>query len=102
MEMQTVFSFILFLFFLLFIPPSAFSGWHVGSAREQVYRPGQRLRKSLQDRHQKGRAGARVLQVERERSTSRNKKVSRHTTLLLIFICVSVSTVCLVDLQSLT
>lgn len=28
------------------------------------------------------------------------KKVSRHTSLLLIYICVSVSTLCLVDLQS--
>lgn len=88
-----------FFLFLLFTSSSAVSGWHVGSTWEQVYRPGQRLRKSLQDCHQKGWAGAWVLQVERKNGILK-KKVSRHTSLSLIYICVSVSTLCLVDLQS--
>lgn len=85
-QCKSVFAFPNFLCLFLSFP--AFSGWHVGGPWEQVYRPGQRLWKSLQNRHQEGRAGARVLQVESKKTHPREqKKVSRHGGLLLIYVC---------------
>ena len=55
-----------FFYFKYFFSFSALLGWHVGCTWEQVYRLGQRLWKSLQDCHQKGWAGAWVLQVKRK------------------------------------